>query len=115
MLKQLLTGGSLLALLLAGGLSAQAKTQEAMLQSQAQQAPTTSPGPDGSITAPEGITAPDGTTTPEGTMSPDGTTTPEGTMAPDSMTTSKTCEFITPTSPTGGGSRARLQAGCTNP
>ena len=59
--------------------------------------------------------APDSTTAPEGTMAPDSTTTPEGTMAPDSMTTSKTCEFITPTSPTGGGTRARLQAGCTNP
>lgn len=51
MLKQLLTGSSLLALLLAGGLSAQARTKELMLQSQVQQAPTTSPAPDGTTTS----------------------------------------------------------------
>jgi len=57
------------------------------------------------LTTPEGTTAPDGTTTP-GTTTPDGTTTPEGTTTVLMVRLhQKTCEFITPTSPTGGGTR----------
>jgi len=43
--------------------------------------------------------------TPEGTTTPDGTTTPEGTTGLMVRLHQKTCEFITPTSPTGGGTR----------
>ena len=92
--KQFLIGGSILALLCAGSLSAQARTFEPTLLSQVQEEPsstpvpgcsTTSPGSDGSMTSP----APDTTVTP----APDGSITtpvPDGsitTPAPDSLTT----------------------------
>ena len=111
MLKQILTSGSVLALVLTSGLPAQARLKEPMLQSQAQEAPSTTPTPD-SITSP----APSGTTTPtpDGITSPDpsGTTTtpaPDGsTVSPSGDSNTRKCESISVTSPSGGGTRERL-------
>lgn len=94
MFKQLLTGGSVLALLLVGGFSAQAKPQASLLQAQTQEAPfpdTQTTPPAGTIepgTSPEGTTAPEPTapdaTTPVPDTSPEGTTTPD--VTPDAGT-----------------------------
>lgn len=87
MLKQLLAGGSVLALLLTGSLSAQAKPQEPILQSQVQEAPTTTP---------------DATTSPESDSS---------TNSESSSSDTALCRSNPVASPTGGGARQRLQAG----
>lgn len=90
MLKQLLTGGSVLALLLTGGFSAQAKQQEPILQSQ----------------------VPDTTTTP---TTPDATTTPDAessTSSDASQSANKAlCSSNPVPSPSGGDARQRIQAG----
>ena len=99
MLKQLLTGGSVLALLLTGSFSAQAKPQEPILQSQVQEAPSTTP---------------DATTIPDAGTTPDATTTPESdnsTNSESSDSNTALCSANPVASPTGGGSRQRLLAG----
>ncbi len=110
MLKQLLTGGSVLALLLAGGFSAQAKPTEPVLQSQFQ-------APSGGQTTPGQTTDGLGGGTPGGTEitpAPGTTTTPQ----PDTLTPrpgardadTALCRSFPIGSPTGGGTRQRLQA-----
>ena len=118
MFKQILTGGSVLALLLVGGFSAQAKPQVSVLQAQTQEVPTpdTQTAPPAETiqpsTSPEGTTTPDATTpdatTPDATT-PDATTpaptTPEGTtpdITPDAGTPDTTSPDAT-TSPDSSG------------
>lgn len=98
MLKQLLTGGSILALLLVGSISTEAKTQEPMLQSQVQDVPSSTPAPDGSTTTP-------GVDTPTTTPAPEGVTSPEAGVSDTGL-----CESISPAGASGGATRARLQA-----
>lgn len=89
MLKQLLTGGSILALLLAGSFNAQAKTQEPMLQSQVQKAPPTTPPPDSSPTSPSS----------------------GGSIISPNLSSSSTrvCRAIPPARPSVGGTRERME------
>jgi hypothetical protein len=123
MLKQLLTGGSILALLLAGGFSAQAKPTEPVLQAQletpggpggptspeVQDSSTTTPGQSSTDeTSPLGgddtqVTPAPGTTT---TPQPDTSITTPGTRDADTAL----CRSFPIGSPTGGGTRQRLQA-----
>lgn len=91
MLKQLLTGGSIFALLLASSFSAQAKPTELMLQSQLQTPGSTQITP-----------APRTTTTPR----PDALTPRSRTRATDTAL----CRSFPVGSPTGGGTRQRLLA-----
>jgi hypothetical protein len=87
MLKQLLTGSSVLAFLIASSVTVEARPKELMLQAQLEETPTTIPAPDASTTPPGTGTSPNpGTTTP----SPDGSITPPipGTpTTPDTGTT----------------------------
>jgi len=125
MLKQLLTGGSILALLLVGSISTEAKTKEPMLQSQVQEVPSSTPAPDGSTTTPgvdaptttpapeDSITtpAPDGSTTTPGVDAPATTPAPEGVTSPEAgVSDTELCESIPPAGASGGATRARLQA-----
>ena len=113
--KQFLIVGSILALLFAGNLSAQAKRFEPKLLSQVQEEPSSTPAPGGSTTTPvsDGSTStpvPDSSTTPvpdDSTISPgadDSTTSPNS----DGSTTGA-CESISQARPTGGASREKLQ------
>ena len=81
MLKQLLTGGSVLALLLTGGFSAQAKQQEPILQSQ----------------------VPDATTTPDAESS----TSSDASQSDNKAL----CDSNPVPSPSGGDTRQRIYAG----
>jgi len=125
MLKQLLTGGSIFALLLVGSISTEARTKEPMLQSQVQEVPSSTPAPDGSTTTPgvdtptttpapeDSITtpAPDGSTTTPGVDAPATTPAPEGVTSPEAgVSDTGLCESIPPAGASGGATRARLQA-----
>ncbi|WP_250122083.1 hypothetical protein [Chroococcidiopsis sp. CCMEE 29] len=113
MLKQLLTGGSILALLLVGSISTEAKTQEPMLQSQVQDVPSSTPAPDGSTTTP-GVDAP-ATPAPEDSITapaPDGSTTTPGVDAP---ATPAPEDSITAPAPDGSTTTPGVDAPTTTP
>ncbi|WP_250122321.1 hypothetical protein [Chroococcidiopsis sp. CCMEE 29] len=138
MLKQLLTGGSVLALLLAGSFSTQAKPPEPMLRSQVQapssgptspqqqDSSTTTPGQNstdetsplggstpGSLGPDSGNAPSDTETTPAPTQIPDGSIPGSGPTSPqqqDSSTTTPGQNSTDETSPLGGSTPGGTEA-----
>jgi hypothetical protein len=115
MLKQLLTGGSIFALLLVGSISTEARTKEPMLQSQVQEVPSSTPAPDGSTTTP-GVDDPATTPAPDDsitTPAPDGSTTTPG--VDDPATTPAPDDSITTPAPDGSTTTPGVDDPATTP
>lgn len=126
MLKQLLTVGSIFALLLVGSLPAGARTEGSVLLSQTQEVPPTTTTPAGSSVTNQGVDDSAMPSTPEDSItSPDAgsSTTPapadsmtspvidDSSMSPNQTTSrAEACENIPPPSPTAGGTKERLDA-----